>query len=51
MSRFDILCVVKDEVIKEADDRLASFVINSHIRHHPMAAYELNNDPDSEWSQ
>ncbi|CAD8203713.1 unnamed protein product [Paramecium octaurelia] len=51
LSRFDILCVVKDEVIKEADDRLASFVINSHIRHHPMAAYELNNDPDSEWSQ
>ncbi len=31
LSRFDILCVVKDEVDKELDFKLAGFVINSHI--------------------
>lgn len=31
LSRFDILCVVKDEISPDLDDALASFVINSHI--------------------
>lgn len=35
LSRFDILCVVKDEVQLQQDMELATFVINSHIRHHP----------------
>ena len=35
LSRFDILCVIKDEVSPDVDDALASFVINSHIKHHP----------------
>ncbi|KAH3901814.1 probable DNA replication licensing factor MCM2 [Saccharomycodes ludwigii] len=35
LSRFDILCVVRDLVDEEADERLASFVVDSHIRSHP----------------
>lgn len=35
LSRFDVLCVVKDEVYRDADESLASFVINSHISNHP----------------
>jgi len=33
--RFDILCVVKDKVDPVADEMLANFVIDSHIRSHP----------------
>lgn len=35
LSRFDILCVVRDTPDLEVDERMAKFVINSHIRHHP----------------
>lgn len=35
LSRFDILCVVRDLVDEESDNRLASFVVDSHIRSHP----------------
>lgn len=35
LSRFDILCVVKDEFDPMQDQRLADFVVKSHIRHHP----------------
>lgn len=35
LSRFDILCVVRDIVNTELDERLASFVIDSHMRSHP----------------
>ncbi|XP_037051342.1 DNA replication licensing factor Mcm2 [Bradysia coprophila] len=35
LSRFDILCVVKDEYDPMQDQKLAKFVISSHIRHHP----------------
>lgn len=35
LSRFDILCVVKDEFDPMQDQRLAEFVCKSHIRHHP----------------
>ncbi|XP_008204892.1 DNA replication licensing factor Mcm2 [Nasonia vitripennis] len=35
LSRFDILCIVKDEVDPMQDRHLANFVVNSHIRHHP----------------
>lgn len=36
MSRFDILCVVKDEFDPMQDQQLARFVVDSHIRHHPL---------------
>lgn len=34
ISRFDIICVVKDEVDPIADAALSSFVVRSHIRSH-----------------
>lgn len=35
LSRFDILCVVKDDIDFEIDKALSTFVINSHISSHP----------------
>jgi DNA replication licensing factor MCM2 len=35
LSRFDILCVVKDTVDPVKDDMLARFVVGSHTRSHP----------------
>lgn len=46
LSRFDILNVIKDEVKPEIDYRLATFVINSHIKNHPYAQkYEIEDLP------
>ena len=36
LSRFDILCLVRDTVDPSEDERLAKFVVNSHGRAHPM---------------
>lgn len=49
LSRFDILCVVKDEVDPMQDQLLAQFVIKSHQRHHPT--YVESNDINSQQSQ
>lgn len=35
LSRFDILCVVKDEFDPMQNQLLATFVVDSHIKHHP----------------
>ena len=35
LSRFDILCVLQDVVDPVADEKLAMFVANSHVRSHP----------------
>ena len=35
LSRFDVLCVVRDQVDAVQDEYLARFVVGSHIRHHP----------------
>ena len=40
LSRFDLLCVVKDEIDKIKDEKLATFVINSHIMSHPLGNTE-----------
>jgi DNA replication licensing factor MCM2 len=37
LSRFDIICVVRDVVDPVEDENLARFVVGSHIRHHPSA--------------
>jgi len=42
LSRFDILCVVRDTVDPVDDERLARFVVSSHIRNHP------NSSPDDD---
>merc|ERR1711881_124304 len=37
LSRFDVLCVVRDTVDPTGDEHLARFVVGSHMRNHPMA--------------
>ncbi|KAL8649275.1 MAG: hypothetical protein Q9210_004494 [Variospora velana] len=45
LSRFDILCVVRDTVDPEEDERLARFVVASHGRAHPsQQATDRNQD-------
>merc|ERR1711920_339535 len=40
LSRFDVLCVLRDEADAVQDERLADHVICSHIRSHPEAVGE-----------
>ncbi|RKP25563.1 putative DNA replication licensing factor MCM2, partial [Syncephalis pseudoplumigaleata] len=42
LSRFDILCTVKDTVDPVIDEQLARFVVDSHIRSHPEYAAETD---------
>ncbi|KAJ8672495.1 hypothetical protein QAD02_003754 [Eretmocerus hayati] len=41
ISRFDVLCIVKDEVDPMQDRHLANFVVNSHIKHHPANSEKI----------
>ena len=43
LSRFDVLCVVRDTVDPVIDEKMARFVTGSHVRHHP--ANMMNPDP------
>ncbi|EMR11584.1 DNA replication licensing factor mcm2 [Pneumocystis murina B123] len=43
LSRFDILNIVKDTVDPEEDERLAKFVIGSHLRSHPYYSPNAEN--------
>lgn len=45
LSRFDILCVVRDTVEPEEDERLARFIVGSHSRSHPLS--QSQTAPDS----
>jgi len=44
LSRFDILCVVRDTVDPVDDERLARFVVASHIKNHPNALPDDDED-------
>ncbi|KAH0427028.1 DNA replication licensing factor mcm2 [Colletotrichum camelliae] len=52
LSRFDILCVVRDTVEPSEDERLARFIVGSHSRSHPAssqpAADSMNVEQESE---
>ncbi|KAK9365157.1 MCM2/3/5 family-domain-containing protein [Lipomyces kononenkoae] len=48
LSRFDVLCVVRDLVDPEIDGRLARFVIESHGRSHPGKDDENDEDIDED---
>lgn len=37
LSRFDVLCVIRDSVDSVEDERLAKFVVGNHRTHHPDA--------------
>ncbi|TGZ85630.1 MCM-domain-containing protein [Ascodesmis nigricans] len=43
LSRFDVLCVVRDTVDPEVDELLASFVVGSHARSHPASVADDEN--------
>ncbi|CAG8803921.1 32335_t:CDS:2, partial [Racocetra persica] len=43
LSRFDVLCVVKDTVDPITDETLANFVVDSHIRSHPSEQTSVDN--------
>jgi DNA replication licensing factor MCM2 len=44
ISRFDLLCVVKDAADPVVDEHLARFVVNSHIRSHPRFSKPENQE-------
>ncbi|KAJ2655956.1 MCM DNA helicase complex subunit [Coemansia sp. RSA 1200] len=44
ISRFDVLCVVRDEVDPVADEMLGRFVVQSHAAAHPLAAATAGDD-------
>lgn len=46
LSRFDILCVVRDVPDPDVDELLAKFVINSHIRHHPFFVNKQDDETE-----
>uniref|UniRef100_A0A7S0RHF6 DNA replication licensing factor MCM2 n=1 Tax=Pyramimonas obovata TaxID=1411642 RepID=A0A7S0RHF6_9CHLO len=49
LSRFDVLCVVKDVVDPVMDERLARFVVGSHAQSHPdktQAEKEISTEQD-----
>ncbi|KAF9882409.1 DNA replication licensing factor mcm2 [Colletotrichum karsti] len=46
LSRFDILCVVRDTVEPSEDERLARFIVGSHSRSHPSS-----QKPDSQGAE
>lgn len=47
LSRFDILCVVRDLVDPVLDERLALFVVDSHMRSHPLIDADVEDDPNA----
>lgn len=46
LSRFDIICVVRDLCNPENDERLATFVVDSHMRSYPDDDEEDEDDDD-----
>lgn len=42
LSRFDVLCVVRDTVDSVQDERLAKFVVGSHMKHHPHNTEQID---------
>lgn len=44
LSRFDVLCVVRDIVDATQDETLAKFVVDSHVRSHPQMDDENIDD-------
>uniref|UniRef100_UPI00398E7B76 DNA replication licensing factor MCM2 n=1 Tax=Pristiophorus japonicus TaxID=55135 RepID=UPI00398E7B76 len=46
VSRFDVLCVVRDTIDPVQDELLARFVVSSHIKNHPSNKDHVNGEPD-----
>ena len=41
LQRFDVLCVLRDEADPVLDERLATFVVESHSKSHPLARLQV----------
>eukprot|EP00054_Salpingoeca_dolichothecata_P010895 m.60530 g.60530 ORF g.60530 m.60530 type:complete len:898 (+) comp19194_c0_seq2:73-2766(+) len=48
LSRFDILCVVKDSVDPDQDERLADYVVMSHMKNHPTEQMARQREREAE---
>eukprot|EP00250_Pteridium_aquilinum_P033332 c5464_g1_i1 orf=283-3030(-) len=48
VSRFDVLCVVRDVVDPVRDEMLARFVVDSHFKSRPKGTEEMNPDTNME---
>ncbi|PAV83494.1 hypothetical protein WR25_24059 [Diploscapter pachys] len=48
LSRFDVLCVVRDRVNPSEDERLAKFVVGSHMKHHPDNEDKENDNANAQ---
>ncbi|KAE9552844.1 hypothetical protein FO519_003957 [Halicephalobus sp. NKZ332] len=48
LSRFDVLCVIRDQVDPIEDEHLAKFVIGNHIRMHPSRKNENQGSEESQ---
>ncbi|KAI1431179.1 MCM-domain-containing protein [Xylaria sp. CBS 124048] len=52
LSRFDILCVIRDTVDPSEDERLARFIVGSHSRSHPSTqGVEESQDMETDTPQ
>lgn len=49
LSRFDILCVVRDTVDPEIDRMMADFVVRSHVRSHPEYQEPESDSDESDY--
>jgi DNA replication licensing factor MCM2 len=47
LSRFDVLCVVKDTIDPILDTQLAEFVVRSHCNSHPSIVHEDDDDANT----
>jgi len=48
LSRFDVLCVVRDVVDPSADEQLADFVVQSHMQAHPYGVLMTSRNAGAE---
>lgn len=48
IQRFDVLCVLQDTIDPIADERLAKFVVSSHVRSHPDGCISKDEAENSE---
>ncbi|OAF71509.1 hypothetical protein A3Q56_00669 [Intoshia linei] len=51
LSRFDILCVVRDIVDSVQDENMAKFIVKSHVKHHPHNDQSNNSNTDPSESE
>ncbi|KAK6751904.1 hypothetical protein RB195_003366 [Necator americanus] len=48
LSRFDVLCVIRDTVDPVEDERLAKFVVGNHIKLHPSRQFDTEEENEEE---